>query len=137
MALLFPTRAERTGRQPHAASLEAGVWPEFMYQDPVLERLFGRVIEEYPEHHFYARDDERQEVVGAGNAVPAAWDGDVATLPEGGVDAIVDARFAEDVPNPTGLCALQLFLAPEFGAQGRSSSMIQRMGEIGRDHGLD
>jgi GNAT superfamily N-acetyltransferase len=137
MALQFPTRAERTGRQPHAASLEAGVWPEFMYHDPLLERLFGRVIEEYAEYQFYVWDDERGEVVGAGNAIPAAWDGEVTTLPEGGVDAIVEARFAADPPEPTVLCALQIVIAPEVRAQGLSSRMIQRMAEIGRDHGLD
>lgn len=137
MALQFPTRAERTGRQPHAASLEGGVWPEFMYHDPLLERLFGRVIEEYAEYQFYVWDDEREEVVGAANAIPAAWDGEVATLPEGGVDAVVEARFAEDAPEPTVLCALQIVIAPEVRAQGLSSRMIQRMAEIGRDHGLD
>jgi hypothetical protein len=75
MTLHFPTRAERPGRLPHAASLRERVWPEFMYHDPVLERLFGRVIGEDAEFHFYAWDDEREEVVGVGNAVPASWDG--------------------------------------------------------------
>jgi GNAT superfamily N-acetyltransferase len=137
MALQFPTRAERPGKQPHIASLEAGIWPQFMYHDPLLERLFGRVIEEYAEYQFYVWDDELEQVVGAGNAIPAAWDGDVATLPEGGVDAIVEARFAEDAPEPTVLCALQIVIAPEVRAQGLSSRMIQRMAEIGRDHGFD
>ena len=137
MALQFPTRAERPGKQPHIASLEAGIWPEFMYHDPLLERLFGRVIEECAEYQFYVWDDELEQVVGAGNAIPAAWDGDVATLPEGGVDAIVEARFAEDAPEPTVLCALQIVIAPEVRAQGLSSRMIQRMAEIGRDHGFD
>ena len=137
MALQFPTRAERPGKQPHIASLEAGIWPQFMYHDPLLERLFGRGIEEYAEYQFYVWDDELEQVVGAGNAIPAAWDGDVATLPEGGVDAIVEARFAEDAPEPTVLCALQIVIAPEVRAQGLSSRMIQRMAEIGRDHGFD
>ena len=137
MALQFPTRAERPGKQPHIASLEAGIWPQFMYHDPLLERLFGRVIEEYAEYQFYVWDDELEQVVGAGNAIPAAWDGDVAALPEGGVDAIVEARFAEDAPEPTVLCALQIVIAPEVRAQGLSSRMIQRMAEIGRDHGFD
>jgi GNAT superfamily N-acetyltransferase len=108
-----------------------------MYHDPLLERLFGRVIEEYAEYQFYVWDDEREEVIGAGNAIPAAWDGDVATLPEGGVDAIVEAGFAEAAAHPTVLCALQIVIAPEVRAQGLSSRMIQRMAEIGRDHGLD
>jgi hypothetical protein len=34
------------------------------------------------------------------------------------------------------LCALQILIAPECRGQGLSSRMIQRMAEIGRDHGL-
>jgi GNAT superfamily N-acetyltransferase len=137
MALQFPTRAERTGKQPHIASLQAGIWPEFLYHDPILNRLFDRVIQEDAEYQFYAWDEERQEVVGGGNAVPAFWDGEVESLPEGGVDAVVEARFADGAPEPNVLCALQIVIAPEARAQGRSSRMIKRMAEIGRDHGLD
>jgi GNAT superfamily N-acetyltransferase len=139
MALQFPTRAERPGRGlPHAASLrERRLWPEFLYHAPVLERLFERVVSEYAEFQFYAWDDEREEVVGAGNAVPAWWDGDAASLPDGGLDAVVEARFAEDAPSPNVLCAQQIVIAPEWRAKGLSSRMIERMAEIGRDHGLD
>ena len=137
MAIQFPTRAERARRLPHAAGLKEGLWPQFMYHDPILERLFGRVIEESAEFQFYAWDDEREEVVAAGNAVPVAWDGDPASLPDRGIDAVVEARFEEVAPGPTVLCALQIVIAPECRAQGLSSRMIQRMAEIGRDHGLD
>ena len=137
MALEFPTRAER-GRLPHAAGLrERVVWPEFMYHDPVLERLFDRVIREDAEFQFYAWDDEREEVVAAGNAVPASWDGEPASLPDEGVDAVVERRFSEGAPSANVLCALQIIIAPECRSQGLSSRMIQRMAEIGRDHGLD
>jgi GNAT superfamily N-acetyltransferase len=135
MALHFPTRAERPGKLPHASGLEHA-WPEFMYHDPVLNRLFGRVIDEYAELQFYAWDDEREEVVGAGNAIPAAWDGDAASLPDGGVDAVVEAGFAGGAPRPTVLCALQIVIDPESRGRGLSRRMIERMGEIGRDHGL-
>jgi GNAT superfamily N-acetyltransferase len=135
MALEFPTRAERPGKLPHAASL-ATPWPEFLYHDPVMERLFGRVIAEYAQFHFYAWDDERVEVIGAGHAIPAAWDGESASLP-GGIDAVVEARFAEGAPTPSVLCALQILIAPECRGQGLSSRMIERMHEIGRGHGLD
>jgi GNAT superfamily N-acetyltransferase len=136
MTLSFPTRAEHTGSQPHASGLE-GAWPEFMYHDPVLNELFARVIDEFAEFQFYAWDDERSEVAGVGNAIPAAWDGEIASLPDGGVDAVVQARFAEDAPAPTVLCALQILIAPDHRGQGLSSRMIGRMAEIGRDHGLD
>ena len=135
MALQFPTRAERTGSQPHAEGLE-GAWPAFMYHDPVLNELFGRVIEEYPEFQFYAWDDEREEVVGVGNAIPGSWDGEVATLPERGLDAFVEAGFVEGRPETNVLCALQILIDPEHRGQGLSRRMIERMGEIGRDNGL-
>jgi GNAT superfamily N-acetyltransferase len=138
MTLQFPTRAERPGKQPHAASLmERTIWPEFLWHDPVLERLLGRVVADYPEFQFYAWDDERDEVVAGGNAVPAWWDGDAASLPDSGLDGVVEARFAEGAPDPTVLSALQILIAPEYRGAGLSSRMIRRMAEIGRDHGLD
>jgi GNAT superfamily N-acetyltransferase len=108
-----------------------------MYHDPILERLFGRVIEDYPDYHFYAWDDESEEVVGAGNAIPATWDGDAASLPDRGIDAVVEARYADDPPAPTVLCALQIVIDPEYRGRGLSRRMIERMVELGRDHGLD
>lgn len=137
MALHFPTRAERPGRLPHIPSLSEKLWPEFLYHDPVLDRLLGRVIAEDAEVQFYAWDDEREEVVGVGMAVPAAWDGAAASLPDGGLDAVVEARFVEGAPEANVLCALQILIAPEHRAQGLSARMIRRMAEIGRDHGLD
>ena len=32
-------------------------------------------------------------------------DGDIASLPDGGIDAVAEARFAEGAPTPTVLCA--------------------------------
>jgi GNAT superfamily N-acetyltransferase len=136
MALLFPTRAELTGSQPHAVGME-GAWPEFMYHDAVLNELFGRVISDFAEVQFYAWDDEREEVVGVGNAIPTAWDGEVVSLPDGGVDAVVQARFTEGAATPTVLCALQILIAPDYRGRGLSSRMIERMAEIGRNHGLE
>jgi GNAT superfamily N-acetyltransferase len=107
-----------------------------MYHDTVLNRLFDRVIAEYAEFQFYAWDDEGEEVVGAGNALPVAWGGDIASLPDGGIDAVVAATFDEGAPPATVLCALQILIAPEYRGHGLSRRMIERMTEIGRDHGL-
>jgi GNAT superfamily N-acetyltransferase len=137
MPLQFPTRAERPGHLPHTPSLEERLWPEFMYHDSVLERLFGRVIAEDAEFQFYAWDDEREVVVGVGMALPATWDEEAASLPDGGLDAVVEARFMEGRPEPTVLCAAQILVAPEYRSQGLSARMVRRMSEIGRDHGLD
>lgn len=69
-----------------------------MNHGSVLKRLFGRVVAEYAEFLFYAWDDEREEVIGVGHAIPAAWDGDTASLPDGGFDAVIEARFAPGRP---------------------------------------
>lgn len=138
LTLQFPTRSERPGSLPHAASLtERAIWPEFLYHDPVLDRLLGRVMSEYSEFQFYAWDDEQELVVAVGMAVPASWDGDAASLPDGGLDAVVEARCAEGAATPNVLCALQILIAAECRGQGLSSRMIGRMAEIGRDHGLN
>jgi GNAT superfamily N-acetyltransferase len=136
MALQFPTRAERPGSQPHAAGLRHGQWPRFLYHDP-QNQFFSRVIAEFAEFHFYAWDDEREQVVGGGNAIPAAWDGNAASLPDGGSVPCVEAAFAEGAPGPTVLCALQIVIDPEYRGQGLSRRMIERMSEIGQEHGLD
>ena len=136
MTLHFPTRAERPGDLPHADSLAAPD-PAFMNEGAVLKRLFGRVVAEYAEFLFYAWDDEREEVIGVGHAIPAAWDGDIASLPDRGFDAVIEARFAPEPLAPTVLCALGITIAPEYRGQGLSRRMIERMAEIGRDHGLD
>jgi GNAT superfamily N-acetyltransferase len=135
LALEFPTRAERPGKQPHAASLAAPN-PAFMDHEAVVLRLFGRVVVEYSEFLFYAWDDEREEVVGVGHAIPAAWDGNAASLPDGGFDAMIEARFTREPPTPTVLCALSVQIASECRGQGLSSRMLERMREIGRAHGL-
>ena len=136
MTLHFPTRAERPGRLPHAASLQAPPNPAFLNEGDVLKRLFGHVVAEYADFLFYAWDDERQEVVGVGHSIPAAWDGDIARLPEGW-DAVLEERFAQEPPRPTVLCALGITIADERRGEGLSPRMIERMAEIGRDHGLD
>jgi GNAT superfamily N-acetyltransferase len=108
-----------------------------MYHDAVLERLFGRVISEYAEFQFYAWDEEREEVVAGGNAIPATWNGDPASLPDDGIDAVVEAGFADEPETPNVLCALQILIAPEYRGQALSGRMISRMAEIGRVHGLE
>lgn len=136
MGLHFPTRAEWPAKLPHAESLTTPD-PVFINEGAVLKRLWGRVVDEYAEFLFYAWDDARERVIGVGHAIPAAWDGDAASLPDGGFDAVLEARFAPDAPTPTVLCALGITVAPECRERGLSRRMIERMGEIGRTHGLD
>jgi hypothetical protein len=100
MALGFPTMAERPDLRAPARSLMS-MWPEFMHHDPVGNTYFPRVRDEHPELQLFAWADESNEVVAEGDAVLAAWDDDPETLPDGGLDAVLEASFAEDAPAPT------------------------------------
>ena len=134
MALHFPTDAERPDLR--GAPKLGGIWPEFMYHDAVLNEHFMPAIRETPKLQFYAWDDERDEVVGQANAVPATWDGDAADLPDDGLRAAL-ARFASGRGEHNTLCALQIMIAPERRGEGLSKRMIRRMHELGRAAGLE
>jgi GNAT superfamily N-acetyltransferase len=135
MALRFPTGAERPDLRPRGRDLTV-VWPRFMDHDPVCNRFFGRVRSEHASLQFFGWDDETDEVIGEGNTLPATWDGDPQSLPDAGLDAVLEAGFADDRPRPNVLSALQIMVAPDRQGQGVSRRMIERMAEIGRAEGL-
>ena len=49
----------------------------------------------------------------------------------------MESRFTPEPLAPTVLCALGITIAREYRGQGLSRRMIERMAEIGRDHGLE
>jgi GNAT superfamily N-acetyltransferase len=135
MAIQLPTGAERPDLRPRARDLMA-VWPEFMHHDPICNRFFGRVRSEYAELQFFGWDEDNDAVVAEGNALPAAWDGDPRTLPDEGLDAVLEAGFADDRTKPNVLSALQIMIAAAHQGEGLSPRMVERMAEIGREHGF-
>jgi GNAT superfamily N-acetyltransferase len=135
MPLQFPTMAERPDLRPRGRDLVV-VWPEFMLNDPVCNRLFGRVRTELSHLQFFAWDDETDELVAEGNALPAVWDGDAGSLPDAGIDAVLEAGFADGRHEPNVLSALQIMVAPDRQGQGLSRRMVERMAQIGREHGF-
>jgi GNAT superfamily N-acetyltransferase len=135
MAISFPTMEERPDLRPRARAL-MDMWPEFMHHDPVANAYFGRVRDEFADLQFFAWDDEANEVVAEGNAVPTSWAEEIASLPEGGLDAVLQASFAADAPASNVLCALQIVIAAGYQGQGLSLSMIERMAELARQHGF-
>ena len=131
MALHFPTDAERPDFR--GAMKGPAVWPEFLYHDAVVNEHFMTAIRAVTELQFYVWDDESDEVIGQGNAVPATWSGEAGDLPDEGLRAVL----AEQPPEPNVLCALQIMIAPDRRGEGLSGRMIQRMHELGREHGFE
>jgi GNAT superfamily N-acetyltransferase len=127
--------AERPDLRSRAREL-IFMWPQFMHHDPVCNAFFGRVRDEYAHLQFFAWEDELDEVVAEGNAVPAEWDGTTQALPSGGVDAVLEAAFSERPPAPNVLCALQIVIDAEYQGRGISLRMIERMAELSGLHGF-
>jgi GNAT superfamily N-acetyltransferase len=136
MSITLPTMAERPDLRPRARELGA-VWPPFMHHDPVANAYFPRVRDELPHFQFFAWNEERDEVVAEANAVPAAWDGDPESLPDEGLDAVLEGSFSERAPTPNVLCALQIVISSEYQGRGLSIRLIERMAEVARLHGFE
>jgi GNAT superfamily N-acetyltransferase len=136
VTISLPTLAERPDLVARARGLGT-VWPPFMHHDPVASRSFPRVRGELSHLQFLAWDEERDEVAAEANTVPAAWDADVASLPDDGVDGVLESAFAERTPVPNVLCALQIVIAPEYQGRGLSIRLIGEMAELARHQGFD
>jgi hypothetical protein len=90
-------------------------WPTFMYQDPVA-RLMSRLPTSFPELQFAALDGD--EVVGIVIAAAFAWDGELASLPDRGWDAILEQVFTDEDEGQTPTAATLLEAAVHPARQG-------------------
>ena len=122
---------EQLSRHPSFKGIHA-VWPEFLLHDRVINAHWDDLYERRPEFQFYVFDEDEDLVLAEGNTVPVVWDG---TPEPGGVDwAIPQVR--SDAP-PTTLCALQAMVRREAQGRGLSRLIVETMGHIAREHGLD
>jgi GNAT superfamily N-acetyltransferase len=131
-ALRIVTAAEeQLSRHPSFKGIH-GVWPEFLMHDRVVNAHWDDLYERRPEFQFYVFDEAEDAVLAEGNTVPVVWDG---TPESGGVDwAIPQVRSDAE---PTTLCALQAMVRREAQGRGLSRLIVETMGRIAREHGLD
>jgi hypothetical protein len=112
-------------------------WPAFMLNDPIADRLWGRMEDEYPEYQFVLCE-EGDRVVAMGNSMPFVWDGTPEGLPARGWDgAFVQALDDHDAGRaPNALSALQAVVAPGCQGNGLSRQVLEGMRTIAAKHGL-
>lgn len=87
--LVAATYAGRPDLVDAAEALVDAGWPAFMSADPVEVRCWDRLAVEVPELQVVLLDPWRDVPVAVGNAVPFAWDGDDASLPDDGWDHVL------------------------------------------------
>jgi hypothetical protein len=96
--------------------LGASPWPEFLLgHDEVVNRLWDRLYDLWPDYQFALADPDRDDLIAVGNCLPIRWDGNPATLPPGGIDAVLEngAATVEAGPEATAASALMIVVAPD------------------------
>lgn len=106
--------------------------PEYNNHGDVLNRYWGRLIEERPSFQFHLLDDDGDVVVRA-RSIPIRWDGSINDLPSG-IDGAIARGFDEGAANV--LCALLITVPRDIQGRGISAAAVKAMREIASRHGL-
>jgi GNAT superfamily N-acetyltransferase len=136
--LKLVTVAERPELAAEMLRLGASPWPEFLNHDAVVTALWELLYELAPEYQFALLDERAGSLAAMGNCIPIRWDGDPHTLPDGGIDAVLEdgvACLREDA-TPTAASALMIVVSPERLGEGISGQAIRAMAEVVGHHGL-
>lgn len=122
-------RITTLAQEPELASqmwtIGASIWPRFMTQDPIGDRYYNRVEQDFAHTCVLALND--QEVVARAFFIPFEWDG--GALPDRGWDAVIergvdghDAGVAA-----TAASALEIGIVPAWRGRGVSTTMLRAM----------
>jgi GNAT superfamily N-acetyltransferase len=113
-----------------ADAMCTAAWPEFMLHDPVANRCWGHLREDWPEFQLVLLDESAAEpkVAAAAQAAPLTWSGVDEELPAGW-----DEQFERSVEGldsgakPNTLGAIQICVASDRRGQGLSAVMLEAM----------
>jgi GNAT superfamily N-acetyltransferase len=138
VALTLVTVAERPELAPEMRRLGASPWPAFLNHDAVVEELWPFLYELAPDYQFALLDGQTGSLAAMGNCIPIRWDRDAQTLPDGGIDAVLEDGVAclREGASPTAASALMIVVSPERLGHGISRDAIRAMTEVVSRHGL-
>lgn len=128
--------AERPDLRRPMNRFTSALWPEYMNNDPVAERLWHHLPEDYPGFQL-ALLDPAGDIVAVQHAGPLAWDGTDEGLPAGW-DAQLEQTAADLLAGraATALGALEIAVARERRGEGLAGLMLELMRANARAHGL-
>jgi GNAT superfamily N-acetyltransferase len=114
----------------------ADVWPEYNLHGDVLNPLWPRLFELFPDCQLALYDAERDEVVAEAHTAPIRWDGTVAGLGDG-IDAALLAAVEPGPRRPaTALCAMAAEIRPSHQGRGLAVRVLAAMADLARARGL-
>jgi hypothetical protein len=132
MSLAVASAAERPELLEPAWERMRDVLPEYNNHGDVLNRYWGRLVDELPDFQFHVADGD--EPIARARSIPIRWDGTVEDLPAG-IDGAIARGFDEGGANV--LCALLIAVAVSSQRAGVSRFALEGMVGIARAHGFD
>jgi hypothetical protein len=131
------TYAERPDLMEAASDVNPQVWPEFMQNGAVSNRLWSCLRRFFPEYQFMLFDED-ERILAACNSIPIVWDGTIDGLSDEGWDWAfqLGVELFEQRKPPNALCAINIAILPDLRGQGISQRAVKAMGEIGARHGF-
>jgi hypothetical protein len=130
-SLVVATAAERPELVDRAWEATRDVIPEYNNHGDVLNRYWGRLIDELPEFQFHLVEGD--EPVARARCIPVRWDGSVDDLPAG-IDGAIARGF--DEPGANTLCALLIAVPRSLQSGGLSRAALEGMVGIAQAHGF-
>jgi GNAT superfamily N-acetyltransferase len=130
------TTADRHDLDDQARAALRGVWPEFIFHDPLVAEYIERVEAYFPRYDVLLL--AHGEVVAGGWGVPILWNGTVAALPDGGYDgAMVRAVVGhENSVEPDTLCVMAAAVKPGHQGTGLAGQVLTALRERAASGGL-
>ena len=94
MAFSLVTVAERPELAGEMLRLGDSSWPAFLGHDAVVNALWRFLYELAPDYQFALLDEQTGSLAAMGNCIPIRWDGGPQTLPDRGIDAVLQDGVA-------------------------------------------
>jgi hypothetical protein len=137
-SLKLVTAAERPDLVEEMRLVGASPWPEFLDHDAVVNQHWRLLYELVPDYQFALLDEETGSLAAMGNSIPIRWDGDPATLPKRGIDAVLEDGVAclRQGAAPTAASALMIVVVPDRLGEGISGTAVRAMAEVVARQGL-
>jgi hypothetical protein len=136
--LVLVTAAERPDLVQEMLGLGASPWPEFLNHDAVVLEHWPLLHELAPECQFGLLHEETSALVAIGNCIPFRWDGDPNTLPDRGIDAVLEDGVAclRADATPTAASALMIVVQQQWLGKRVSARAIRAMAQLVGSHRL-
>lgn len=96
-----------------------GAWPSFLYHDLATETFYAAAVARNPDLCLVAYDSAAPDrLIAKATALPISWDGDDASLPPTGYDALIVNSVADSLAGRRGTCVGATEIVIQLSARG-------------------